>query len=260
MNFLIFILAFVMAIDENTFTRVLHRPLVACTLFGAALGKPAEGLACGVLLEPMAIAFDTYRKGNFILASLVSAVLAANGTETASAISAGAAFIMAGYVIRKAVGLLTAVMLPSARKAAEKKDEKGLFAGMLVSMLIYGIVFGALSMWLASLSSDIGSTFSSVLSANGWIISIMQVASVLIGAIGIAVLFRNLSGAKIPGAYMAGFAATAMCCACGMKTSAAIVCGFLSFGISAMDYHLRSEQNEKPAEVKEIKKGGAQWW
>ena len=260
MNFLIFILAFVMAIDENTFTRVLHRPLVACTLFGAVLGKPAEGLACGVLLEPMAIAFDTYRKGNFILASLVSAVLVANGSETAAAVSAGAASVMAGYVIRKAIGLLTAVMLPSARKAAEKRDEKGLFAGMLVSMLIYGLVFGGLSMWLASLGADIGTTFNSVITANGWILSILQVASVLIGAVGIAVLFRNLSGPKIPGAFMAGFAAAAVCCAGGITTAAAIICGFAAFGISAMDYHLRSEQNEKPAEVKEIKKGGAQWW
>ena len=260
MNFLIFILAFIMAADENTCTRVLHRPLVACTLFAAVLGNAPAGLAAGAVLEMIAIAFDIGRPSNYILASLAAALLAVNGTDGASAAMMASAFFLAGLLIKSAVSLITTALLPSARKAAEKRNEKGLFAGVLVSVLLYGIVFGAAAMWMASFGETAADSVNEIIETNGWILSVLHTAAVLVSAIGIAVLFRNLSGNRIPGAFMGGFAMAAVLCAIGLDSAAAILCGMAAFGIGAFDYHLRAVNNDKPAETKEIKKGGAQWW
>ena len=260
MNFMIFILAFVMAVDENTCTRVLHRPLVACTLFGMLLGNAPAAMAAGAVLEMSAIAFDIARPSNYILASLAAALLAVNGSDAATASIMAAGLFFAGLMLKSAVSLLSTVMLPGARKAAEKRDEKGLFAGVLVSVLLYGIVFGAAAMWMASFGEEAAQSVADLLETNGWILSAVHTAALLISAIGIAVLFRNLSGNRIPGAFMGGFTMAAVLCAIGLDSAAAILCGMVAFAIGAFDYHLRAVSNDKPAETKEIKKGGAQWW
>lgn len=260
MNFVIFILAFLMAVDENTATRVLHRPLCACTLFGAVLGSPAAGLAAGAVLEPAAIVFDSVKAGNYLLASLAAALLAANGTDAISAAGAAGVFFLAGYVLEKAVSLLCTAVLPMSRKAAENRNEKGLMSAVLLSALLYGLVFGAAAMWMASFGESAATAMSDLFETNGWILSIFASATVFTAGIGIAVLYRNLGGNKIPGAFLGGFAAAALLSAAGLNNAAAVLCGFAAFAIAGMDFHLRMKTDEKPAEKKEVKKGGAQWW
>lgn len=260
MNFLIFILAFVMAVDENTLTRVLHRPLCACTLFGAVLGNPLAGLAAGGVLELAAVGFDTAVQTNYIPASLIAALLAVNGTDAAASAAGGAVFFIAGYLLKEAVSLICAAVLPSARKAAENRKEGGLLTGVIISAVLYGLVFGAVSMWTASMGASAAETLGSILESNGWILSILQTAAALAGAIGIAVLYRNLGGNKIPGAFLGGAACCALLVAVGLSNAAALLCGFAAFAAAGMDFHLRADKNEKPAEKKEVKKGGAQWW
>ncbi|MBR3349297.1 MAG: PTS sugar transporter subunit IIC [Solobacterium sp.] len=260
MNFLIFIIAFVMAVDENSCTRVLHRPLCACTLFGAVLGNVSAGLAAGAALELAAVAFDAYRPGNYILASLAAALLAVNGSDAASSAAAAMGFLALGFLIKNAVSLLCTALLPYARNQAAKRNEKGMFTGVIVSVLLYGIVFGAGAMWLASLGNNTAASFSDILDKNGWVLSALHTAAVLVGALGIAVLYRNLGGSKMPGAFLGGFACAAVLSALGLNSAICIICAMAAFAIASMDYSLRITQNDKPAETKEIKKGGAQWW
>jgi PTS system N-acetylgalactosamine-specific IIC component len=261
MNFMVFILAFLMACDENTLTRVLHRPLAACTLFGAALGNTAAGLAAGAVLEIEALGFDAAGiPSNYILSSLAAAVLAANGTGAAESALAAAALMPAGYLLRQVSGLASTALLPMARKAASERKEGGMLAAMLVSIVISGAVFGAAAILLASKGKDIASWYSGLVSANGWILYGLYAGGIFTAAAGIAVLMRNLNVKEMPGVFFAGAAAAAVMCACGLPQAAALLCGLAAFGLSCMDYSVRKGGNEKAAEPKPVKKGGAQWW
>ncbi|MBQ7993623.1 MAG: PTS sugar transporter subunit IIC [Solobacterium sp.] len=261
MNFMVFILAFLMACDENTLTRTLHRPLAACTLFGAALGNVQAGLAAGAVLEIEALGFDAAGiPSNYILSSLAAALLAVNGTGAAESALAAAALMPAGYLLKQISGLINTALVPMARKAASERKEGGMLGAVLLSLVINGIVYGAAAMVLASNGKEIAAAYSSLISANGWILYGLYAGGVLTAAAGIAVLMRNLNVKEMPGVFFAGAAAAAVMCACGLSQAAMLLCALAAFGLSCMDYSLRKGGSEKAAEPKPVKKGGAQWW
>ena len=258
MNFLIFLIAFLMACDENTLTRVLHRPLAACTIFGAVLGNAPAGLAAGAVLEIEAVAFDAVMPSNYILPSLAAAVAAVNGGVSGA--YAGAAFWLAGLMLKEVSSLISAALLPSARKAAETRKEGGLTLAVILSLVINGLVFGLPAMFLASKGAEMTDFFASLLAQNGWILSGLCAGGIFTGAVGIAVLMRNLNVREMPGVFLAGAAAAAVMCACGLGQAAALLCALTAFGAASLDYQLRKGTAEKAPETKPVRKGGAQWW
>jgi PTS system N-acetylgalactosamine-specific IIC component len=259
MNFLIFLIAFLMACDENTLTRVLHRPLAACTIFGAVLGNAPAGLAAGAVLEIEAVAFDAVMPSNYILPSLAAAVAAVNGGGVSGAM-AGAGFWLVGLLLKEVSSLICTALLPAARKAAETRKEGGLTMAVILSLVINGLVFGLAAMFLASKGAELTDFFSSLLAQNGWILSGLYAAGIFTGAVGIAVLMRNLNVKEMPGVFLAGAAAAAVMCACGLGQAAALLCALIAFGAASLDYQLRKGTAEKAPETKPVKKGGAQWW
>lgn len=260
MNFMIFIAAFLMAADENTFTRTLHRPLAACTIFGAVLGNAPAGLAAGAVLELGAITFDQLYSTNYILPSLAAAVLAVNGTSATESAAAAAAFFGISYLLKEITGLINTVFLPAARKGAQNRKESGLLVPLLLSLIITGAVYGACAMILASYGSDIVNGLVTLTSSYGWIAGGLHAAGVLVSAVGIAILLRNLNAKQIPGAYLAGFGLAAAFLSANRGWPVLLICGMIAFGISAMDYHIRSESGAQTNETKKIEKGGKEWW
>ena len=261
MNILIFMIAFLAAVDENALTRVLHRPLAACTLFGAALGNTALGASVGAVLEVQAIALDCVREGSYTLVSLAAVLLAVlNGLDPAEA-AAGASFMfLAGALLENAASAVSAIALPGARKAAEKRNETGLLIGTLIPALIYGLITGAIAMVMVSFGTDFAAKINAMLESSGWILSGLSAAGLLLPAVGIAILLRNLNVRQMPGAFMGGFAAAAVMLAAGLKGSALILCGFIAFAAASLAYHTGALKPEAAAEKPQPKKGGQKWW
>ena len=152
------LIAFLMACDENTLTRVLHRPLAACTIFGAVLGNAPAGLAAGAVLEIEAVAFDAVMPSNYILPSLAAAVAAVNGGGVSGAM-AGAGFWLVGLLLKEVSSLICTALLPAARKAAETRKEGGLTMAVILSLVINGLVFGLAAMFLASKGAELTDFF-----------------------------------------------------------------------------------------------------
>jgi len=231
------------------------------------------GLAAGAVLEIEALGFDAAGiPSNYILSSLAAALLAVNGTGAAESALAAAALMPAGYLLKQISGLINTALVPMARKAASERKEGGMLGAVLLSLVINGIVYGAAAMVLASNGKEIAAAYSSLISANGWIlyglfryllIPVLALACVQMASAGntlAAVLMRNLNVKEMPGVFFAGAAAAAVMCACGLSQAAMLLCALAAFGLSCMDYSLRKGGSEKAAEPKPVKKGGAQWW
>ena len=96
---LIALVVFLLAMDQQILTRTLHRPLVACTIFGMLLSNTAIGMAVGASLEMTLLSFDTARyylhRPGSVLYSCFAVLLAVKAGMNAAE-AAGVALVFLG--------------------------------------------------------------------------------------------------------------------------------------------------------------------
>ena len=267
MQILIFLIAFLLSADENTMTRALHRPLVACTLFGAALGNIAAGAAAGAVLELEALAFSAadlaHEDKSFVLISLAAALLTVSeGMDAAIFAGGAAAAIFAfGYAVKHVFLLVNTAFVPLARKGAENRKDSTLMIANFIPVVLYGIVNGLLAVLLVSQKDNCLAFIDNLNAEYGWIISGIGAAGMAFAAIGIAILLRNLRVREMPAAFLAGAVIAGVMLYAGMSGSVLAGCAVIAFAAAAYDYHQRSETVQPAKETKTTKKGGGEkWW
>ncbi len=264
---LIALAVFLLSMDQQVLTRTLHRPLIACTLFGAILGNPQTGLTVGAALELMLLTFDTERyflsRPASVLYSCYAVLLAVKaGMNAQEASGAAIVFLGIGAGIVHLLSVLNLAFLNQARKAAETRNEKKLAAANFLPLIISGLIPAVIALAGAANAESFVTAAETLGDTWGWILEGFAVTAFLLPLVGFAVLLRNLSAKDMPGAFFAGFACAVVAGTLLSYEAAAVVCAMIAFGIGAYDYHLNlGSRDTVSAPAEKTKKGESkQWW
>lgn len=262
---LIALAVFLLAMDQQILTRTLHRPLIACTIFGMLLSNTAIGMAVGASLEMMLLSFDTSRyylnRPGSVLYSCFAVLLAVKaGMNAAEATGAVLVFLGIGCGIAHLFEVGNLVFLQQARKAAETRDEKKLAMANFLPLVLRALVFAVIAFAGVSQAENFTAAMETFGDRFGWVMEGFAAAGALLPLVGFAVLLRNLSARDMPGAFFAGFACAVLAGSTLSFEAAAAVCAMLAFGLGAFAYHLNLKETSSASAEKTKKGDSGKWW
>ncbi len=262
MNALLTLILFVAGIDRRGLFGILRRPLVLCTLAGAAMGNATTGASVGAALEILCIACETTNvsganEDGFAFCSLMAVVLAISaGLDASGAAVAALPFALIGGLAGNALSLVDTLFLPLARSAAEKRDEKLLSIYHFIPMLVNGIAYAVCGTILASLGASASGWIVSFTAANGWLMETLRMAASLVPCIGLAVLLRNIQMKDVYGCFFGGAAIMMLCAKLAMGPAGLFVAAGAAVTVGYVVYQMRLA---KPQD-KNTKGGASKWW
>ena len=143
---LVFIVAFIVAIDQFDFLESLYQPIVTGAVIGAILGDLQTGLVVGGTYQLMTIGnmpVGGAQPPNAVIGGIMATVFAiSSNLEPAAAVGLAVPFALIGQYM---VTLLFTVMSPImslSDKYAEKADTKGIVRVNWLAMAALGLLFG----------------------------------------------------------------------------------------------------------------------
>lgn len=250
MNTGLILILFLIAADGVIGIHVLQMPIVSCTLVGLATGNTETALQAGAMAQIiyMLLRDDGFESGLF--SALF--VLAAQDQSLAVSGSGAVVGVLSGAALEAVFRLLNTLLLPKARKYAEKGDAKGLGVLNFVPLFFRAAVAAALGCLVyqtgISVSASLESSWAPVLQG-------LIFASVMVRFVGAAVILRNLMLRDMPGAFCAG-AAVAVLFAASRSPFGLAACALLAFAAAAYDFHSRKKNESSSA----VKGGAEKWW
>ena len=164
---LLLLIVVLLTIDQYALTQFLHRPIIACTLFGAVLGDITTGAIVGGTLELLVLAFKPmqffYNEASTILMSMVGVYFAIHeGLDVSEATVIALLVFGVETTLRHLLSFINILFLRGARHTSEKKNPKGIqmrvVAPLVLTIIIY-VVCGYLLIQNAGILSDTISTF-----------------------------------------------------------------------------------------------------
>ncbi len=256
------IVVFLLAADQFLFTGMLSRPLAACTLIGAACGNLQAGLMAGGAIEMLLAGADEsiriLDRRNYVFASAAAVILTASaGLDAQAAAGFAPVLIAAGTGLNHLLSIVNISLLPSARNAAETRNEKKLAVTHFLPLLIAAAVSAVIAVLMQNAVSANAENIVLMAEKYEWVYKALCMAGSLMPCVGFAVLLRNLSVKDMKGAFWAGAAAGSMITAAISPAAALVICAGAAFGAAAYDYH-QAVKDETP--VKTQKGGGQKWW
>ncbi|MDD6230788.1 MAG: PTS sugar transporter subunit IIC [Lactimicrobium massiliense] len=251
---------FVLAIDGVVGTKILHMPLVVCTLIGALLHNVQTGVTIGAACQLFYSTAQRDDTGAGIYCA-IAVIAAVRGGVQAGDLSAGILAFGFACAMDGLCRLIGTLFLPTARKAAEKG--KASTIAVFGPMLIRGVLAAIAGYYAYGLGADAVNVIDGWMNDLPWLFHGIATAAAMLQFLGIAVVMRNLYYQEYPAALLSGFAVAALASKSGSYGQFA--CGLLALGIGAFVlWHFTQQNKETAAPVKNStaeKKGKAEkWW
>lgn len=248
-----------LAADACGFTNVLHRPLIACTLIGAAVGAMSEGITAGILCELTLLAAAgmtiEFESGAVLLYAVFVSACVKGGMAPETAAVTGLAVLYLGNMIAKAVNFVSAALMPSARKAASEGKDGTLGILNLIPLVLSIAVYTALGIMMMNNTEVI----NGFMKMPGSLILVLSYAGILLQCLGLAVLLRNIGAGSKTGLLMAGFGTAVIALASAVPSFALTVCAAVSLAVMMFVYE--SSGKDAVTAKSDTKKGGNdKWW
>ena len=144
---LVIVVAFIAGVASVVDERQFHRPLVACTLMGFALGDPTTGIILGGMLELIALGWMNVGAAmapDAALASCIATVVVIHGhLDKAQGIAVAIPIAAAGQVLT-----ISCELLPSSSSIKPTGSPKRRISGVL-SSCISAVWFCKVCVWLS---------------------------------------------------------------------------------------------------------------
>lgn len=247
---------FVLAADGLIGAKILHMPLVACTIIGALLNDVQTGITIGASVQLYYLISGTDDSTSAIF-SCAAVILVSEGSVTAENIMLGTLSFTIAMAVDSVLKIVSALFVPMARNAADKLDMKKMAAANFMPMIIRGLAGAVIGYLAYGHASDLYTILSSIETNGVWILNFVTVLSFMLKFVGLAVVLRNLTLKDMYGALLAGFATAVICGVSSTYTLA--VCGMIAFAVAAYDFKNNSSASGSTDTVN--KKGGAEkWW
>ncbi|MGN0308898.1 MAG: PTS mannose/fructose/sorbose/N-acetylgalactosamine transporter subunit IIC [Lachnospiraceae bacterium] len=242
---LVFIVAFIVAIDQFDFLESLYQPIVTGAVIGAILGDLQTGLVVGGTYQLMTIGnmpVGGAQPPNAVIGGIMATVFAISSRlEPTAAVGLAVPFALIGQYM---VTLLFTVMSPLmslSDKYAEKAEPKGIVAINWLAMAALGLLFAIVCVAGLIGGSALGDTLSALSEQYAWIMNGLGAAGGMMRFVGFAILLRMMLSNDLWGIYFAGFAvATVIGYIDGLSGSALLLIAFVGIAIALYDFQTRT--------------------
>ncbi len=249
---LVFVVAFIMGIDQFSFLESLYQPIVLCPIIGAILGNFQLGVVVGgayQLIQIGSMPIGGAQPPNAILGGIMATVFAVSMNMEATAEGVGAAMglaipfaVFGQYAVTLTFTIMSG-MMTKADACAENADVKGIRNINFIEMGILGCLFGALA--VAGLYGGFSvrchteRSVLPVLLGNGWIRLPEWGAMKFVG---FAILMKVMMSGEMWGFLLAGFAMSVICSNIKAISGATLLlCAFVGIAIALYDYQINTK-------------------
>lgn len=241
---LIFIVTFIVAIDQFSFLESLYQPIVTGLLVGLILGDVQTGLVVGGTYQLMTIGnmpVGGAQPPNAVIGGIMAAVLAITlKLEPTAAVATAIPFSLLGqYGVTIIFSLMSPVMTV-ADNYAHEADTKGIEKINYLSMIALGTIFGL----IVTLFFIGGATFGDkvVEMIPTWLMGGLSAAGGMMRYVGFAILMKVMLSKDLWGFLFAGFAmATIVMASESLSGPALIILAFIGFAIAYWDFQIQTK-------------------
>ncbi len=242
---LVFIVSFIVAIDQFDFLESLYQPIVTGAVIGAILGDLRTGLIVGGTYQLMTIGnmpVGGAQPPNPVIGGIMATVFAvASKLDPTAAVGLAVPFALIGQYM---ITLLFTVMSPImgvADKMAEKGDTKGIVRLNWLAMAALGCLFGIVCVGGLIGGSAAGETLTALSDKYEWFMNGLGAAGGMMRFVGFAILLRIMLSNDFWGIYFAGFTlATIIGYIPELSSSTLILIAFVGVAIALYDFQTRT--------------------
>lgn len=248
---LVFVVAFIMGIDQFSFLESLYQPIVTCPLIGAILGNFELGIVVGgayQLIQIGSMPIGGAQPPNAILGGIMATVFAVSLNMEPTADGVGAAMglaipfaVFGQYAVTLTFTIMSG-MMAKADKCAENADVKGIRNINFTEMAILGTLFGLLAVAGLYGGTLLGDTLKNLSYSWSWVMAGLDAAGGAMKFVGFAILMKVMMSKEMWGFLLAGFA-MALLCAANPTTAGAtlILCAFVGIAIAIYDFTIHTK-------------------
>ena len=196
---LVFVVAFIMGIDQFSFLESLYQPIVLCPIIGAILGNFQLGVVVGgayQLIQIGSMPIGGAKPPNAILGGIMATVFAVSMNMEATAEGVGAAMglaipfaVFGQYAVTLTFTIMSG-MMAKADACAENADVKGIRNINFIEMGILGCLFGALAVAGLYGGSKLGITLKDLSFQFSWVMAGLDAAGGAMKFVGFAILMK----------------------------------------------------------------------
>ncbi len=248
---LVFVVAFIMGIDQFSFLESLYQPIVTCPIIGAILGNFELGVVVGgayQLIQIGSMPIGGAQPPNAIMGGIMATVFAVSLNLEATADGVGAALglaipfaVFGQYAVTLTFTLMSG-MMAKADKYAEEGNVKGIRNLNFLEMGFLGCLFGILAVAGLYGGSLLGETLQNFSYQFSWVMAGLDAAGGAMRFVGFAILMKVMMSNEMWGFLLAGFAMSLLCSA-NKATSGAtlILCAFVGVAIAIYDFNTQTK-------------------
>ena len=241
---LVFIVAFIMGIDQFSFLESLYQPIVTCPIIGAILGDFQLGVVVGGAYQLIQIG----SMPNAILGGIMATVFAVSLGMEATADGVGAAMglaipfaVFGQYAVTLTFTIMSG-MMSKADECAANADVKGIRNINLIEMGILGTLFGILAVAGLYGGQALGTTLKEFSFEYSWVMAGLDAAGGAMKFVGFAILMKVMMSGEMWGFLLAGFAMAVICSAIESVSGATLLlCAFVGVAIAIYDFLIHTK-------------------
>mgnify|MGYP000585732040 FL=1 len=243
---LVFVVAFIMGIDQFSFLESLYQPIVTCPIIGAILGNFELGIVVGgayQLIQIGSMPIGGAQPPNAILGGIMATIFAVSLDMEATADGVGAAMglaipfaVFGQYAVTLTFTFMSG-MMAKADKYAEEANVKGIRNINFLEMAVLGCLFGVLAVAGLYGGTALGETLKDFSYQFSWVMAGLDAAGGAMKFVGFAILMKVMMSGEMWGFLLAGFA-MALICAANASTAGAtlLLCAFVGAAIAIYDF------------------------
>ena len=219
---LVFVVAFIMGIDQFSFLESLYQPIVTCPIIGAILGNFELGIVVGGAYQLMQIGsmpIGGAQPPNAIMGGIMATVFAVSLNMEATAEGVGAALglavpfaVFGQYAVTLTFTFMSG-MMAKADKCAENADVKGIRNINFLEMGVLGCLFGILAVAGLYGGTALGDALQNFARDFSWVMAGLDAAGGAMKFVGFAILMKVMMSNEMWGFLLAGFVMALLCSA-----------------------------------------------
>ena len=251
---LVFVVAFIMGIDQFSFLESLYQPIVTCPIIGAILGNFELGIVVGgayQLIQIGSMPIGGAQPPNAILGGIMATVFAVSLNMEATADGVGAAMglaipfaVFGQYAVTLTFTIMSG-MMAKADKYAENADDKGIRNINFTEMAILGTLFGLLAVAGLYGGTALGDALKNFSYSYSWVMAGLDAAGGAMKFVGFAILMKVMMSKEMWGFLLAGFAMSLICSANATTAGATLLlCAFVGVAIAIYDFTIHTKIRE----------------
>ena len=208
---LVVLVAFIAGVASVVDERQFHRPLVACTLMGFALGDPTTGIMLGGALELIALGWMNVGAAmapDSALASTISALVVIQGHQNIdTGIAIAVPLAAAGQVLTIFVRTITVFFQHQADNFAKTANFRGIELMHISGMALQGLRVAIPTAIVALISSDELTRLLNMIPAE--VTTGLRIAGGMITVVGFAMVINMMRSKALMPFFFLGFIAAA---------------------------------------------------